>query len=96
MGSWGEHDPLSLHLYQNPVTVRRIGPSNLSVGTLDPDKSSAVPTVTDSLFQQGKISQNLVALFFQPMNSTSVSTENGEMTFGDTDSSKYTGDIKYL
>lgn len=85
---------LSLHLCQNPVTVRSIGPKILSVGTLDPDKSSAIPTVTDNLFQQGKISQNLVALYFEPMNSTSI--ENGEMTFGDTDSSKYTGEITYL
>ena len=85
---------LCLHFCQPPVTVNRIGPQILSVGTLGPDKSTAIPTVTDNLFQQGKISQNLVALFFEPMNGTSV--ENGEMTFGDTDSSKYTGDITYL
>lgn len=69
-----------------------IGPQTLSVGTLDPDESSAIPTVTDNLFQQGKICQNIVALYFEPMNSGSV----GEMTFGDTDSSKYTGSITYF
>jgi len=71
-----------------------IGPSDLSVGTLWPDNSSAIPTVTDNLYQQGKISQNLVALYFEPTNSTSVT--NGEVIFGSTDSSKYTGNITYL
>jgi hypothetical protein len=33
-------------------------------------------------------------LYFEPMPSTGVA--NGEMTFGDVDSSKYTGDISYL
>ena len=84
----------SLYLCQNHVTVRSIGPDISSVGTIDPDKSSTVPTVTDNLFSQGQINQNIVALFFQPLNTTSV--ENGEMTFGGTDPSKYTGDITYL
>ena len=73
---------------------RSVGPRNLSVGTLWPDKSSAIPTVTDNLYRQGKISQNLVALYFEPTNSTSAT--NGEVIFGSTDSSKYTGDITYL
>jgi cathepsin E len=85
---------LSLHLCQTPVTVRSIGPKGLSVNTLDPDKSSAIPTVTDNLFEQGQISENLVALSFQPMDSAPI--KNGEMTFGDTDPSKYTGNITYL
>ncbi len=79
---------------KTPVTVRSIGPKGLSVGTLNPDNTSVIPTVTDNLFEQGKISQNLVALSFQPMDSAPI--KNGEMTFGDTDPSKYTGEINYL
>lgn len=71
-----------------------IGPRNLSVGTLWPDNSSAIPTVKDNLYQEGKISQNLVALYFEPTNSTSAA--HGEVVFGSTDSSKYTGNITYL
>ena len=85
---------LSLHLCQNLVTIHRLGPSDLSIGTLNPDNSKAIPTVTNTLFLQSVINQNLVALFFEPMNQTSV--VNGEMTFGDIDPSKYTGNITYL
>ena len=85
---------LSLHLCQNPVTIHRIGPNDLSIGTLDPDNSKVIPTVTDTLFREGVISRNLVALFFQPTSPTSAT--NGEMTFGDVDPSKYTGHITYL
>jgi cathepsin E len=52
-----------------------------------------IPTVTDTLFAQGTIKENLVAVYFEPTNSSSV--VNGELTFGATDSTKYIGDIDY-
>ncbi|KAF8495722.1 acid protease [Russula emetica] len=74
-----------------------IGPTDLTYGTASyPDNSavaSTIPTVTDTLFAQGTIKQNLVAVSFEP--TTSGSVVNGELTFGDTDSSKYIGDINY-
>jgi cathepsin E len=49
--------------------------------------------VTDSLFEQGKIEHSLVALSFAPTNS--ALSMNGEITFGGTDRTKYTGEITY-
>ncbi len=72
-----------------------IGPRDLTLGSIRPDNTTVIPTVTDTLFAQGKIKQNLVAVSFEPMNSTSA-VVNGELTFGDTDPTKYTGDISYL
>jgi len=68
-----------------------IGPNDLTVGTLSPDTTTTIPTVTDNLFSQAVISQNQVAISFEP--TTSLSVQNGEITFGGTDSSKFVGSI---
>nr|1WKR_A Chain A, Polyporopepsin [Irpex lacteus] len=70
-----------------------VGPVDLTVGTLSPHTSTSIPTVTDNLFSQGTIPTNLLAVSFEP--TTSESSTNGELTFGATDSSKYTGSITY-
>ena len=54
---------------------------------------SSVPTVTDNLFSQGTISREVVSVSFQPTTQQEVT--NGELTFGGTDSSKFTGSITY-
>ena len=51
-------------------------------------------SVTDNLFSQAVISQNLVAISFEP--TTQLSVTNGELTFGGTDSTKYTGEINFV
>jgi len=63
------------------VVPTRLGPSNLTVGTLFPHEFSAVPTVTDNLYNWGTISNNVVAISFQP--TTGLSTVNGELSFGE-------------
>ncbi|CDO71514.1 hypothetical protein BN946_scf184910.g13 [Trametes cinnabarina] len=70
-----------------------IGPTDLTVGTLSPDTRTSIPTVTDNLFAQGTIPSDLVAVSFEPTNSPEVT--NGELTFGGTDSSKFTGSITF-
>ncbi|OCH89539.1 acid protease [Obba rivulosa] len=70
-----------------------IGPTDLTVDTLSPDTSSTIPTVTDNLFAQGIIPEDLVAVSFEP--TTSLADNNGELTFGGTDSSKFTGSINF-
>lgn len=70
-----------------------IGPVDLTVGTLYPATTSTVPTVTDNLFNQGLIPANQVGIYFAP--TTQQSVQNGELTYGGTDSSKYTGTISY-
>ena len=49
--------------------------------------------VTDNLFSQGVITQNLVAVSFEP--TTTEEANNGELTFGGTDSTKFTGSITF-
>ncbi|KAN0128884.1 Aspartic peptidase domain containing protein [Lactarius tabidus] len=71
-----------------------IGPVDLTVGTLSPDSNISVPTVTDNLYIQGTIASDLVSVSFEP--TTSESDKNGELTFGGTDSAKYTGSITYV
>jgi cathepsin E len=73
---------------------RSIGPSDLTLGTMPyPHNANTIPTITDSLFAQGAIKQNLIAVSFEPtVGSDDV---NGELTFGVTDPTKYIGDIIY-
>jgi cathepsin E len=71
-----------------------LGPNDLGLGTLSPDNTSVIPTVTDNLYGQRKIERNLFAVSFEP--TTQDSAINGELTFGSIDPKKYTGDITYL
>ncbi len=93
-GSWGEHEDLSVSISAPNNMSRSLGPKNLTLGTVHPDNTTVIPTVTDTLFAQGKIKQNLVAISFEPTNSTLAL--NGQVAFGDTDPTKYTGNISYL
>ncbi|KAG0304835.1 hypothetical protein BGZ98_004958 [Dissophora globulifera] len=71
--------------------VLGLGPSDLSNGTTS--GGGVIPTVTDNLFTQGKINSDLVAISLEP--STHEGAVNGEISFGEVDASKYTGDINY-
>lgn len=70
-----------------------IGPVDLTEDTLFPATSATVSTVTDNLFSQGLIPANQVGIYFAP--TTQQSVQNGELTYGGTDSTKYTGTISY-
>ncbi|KIP11109.1 hypothetical protein PHLGIDRAFT_114776 [Phlebiopsis gigantea 11061_1 CR5-6] len=74
--------------------VLGLGPNGLTVGTLSPASTQSIPTVTDNLFAQAVIAQNQVAISFEPTNS--VGNVNGELSFGGTDSSKFTGSINFV
>ncbi|KAI0081056.1 acid protease [Panus rudis PR-1116 ss-1] len=92
--SIGAADPPPLTSGFNGVDgILGLGPVGLTQGTLAPHVNKLIPTVTDNLYYQGIIPQNVVAIFFQPTNS--LSNPNGELTFGGTDPSKYTNDITY-
>lgn len=80
--------------FQGLDGVLGLGPVDLTIGTLSPDSSTPVPTVTDNLFSQGTIPDNLLSLSFEP--TTTMSVKNGEMTFGGTDSARFTGDITWV
>ncbi|EDR13127.1 uncharacterized protein LACBIDRAFT_230227, partial [Laccaria bicolor S238N-H82] len=79
-----------------------IGPVDLTTGIgffpfllLAPLSSSPVPTVTDSLYSQGLIPTESIAISFNPTTSPGDDT-NGELTFGATDTSKFNGSINYV
>jgi hypothetical protein len=49
---------------------------------LSPDNSSTVPTVTDNLFSDGTIPENVLGVSFEPITDPSGQQTNGELTWG--------------
>ncbi|KAJ7451640.1 acid protease [Mycena latifolia] len=70
-----------------------IGPVDLTTSTVA--STTSVPTVTDNLLKQGTIPVESIGISYVPTTSA-TSAANGELTFGGTDSSKFTGDISYV
>jgi cathepsin E len=70
-----------------------IGPVDLTEDTLSPATTTLIPTVTDNAFSQGKIPLHLIGISFEPTTVDEI--ENGEITWGGTDSSKFTGTINF-
>lgn len=81
--------------FSNVDGVLGLGPADLTTGTLSPDTGSTIPTVTDNLFAGGTITENLCSFSFEPITDSSGTQLNGEITWGGTDSSKYTGAITF-
>ncbi|KAG2359970.1 acid protease [Suillus spraguei] len=73
-----------------------IGPKSLSRGILKNAPTKPLLTITDRLFFQGKISQHLVGLYFQP--SSKNKDDSGVLTFGGvvTDPEFNVGKIAYV
>ncbi|KAI0659770.1 aspartic peptidase A1 [Cubamyces menziesii] len=68
-----------------------LGPTALSIGTLTPENSLRVPTVTDNLVAQGVTGQNMVSIFFEPATEGPI----GELTFGGVDPTKFVNEVYY-
>lgn len=66
-----------------------LGPVDLTQGTVS--NTNQVPTVSDNLLSQKKISAEILGISFNPYSTS----KSGEITFGGVDSSKYTGSITY-
>ena len=79
--------------FENVDGLLGLGPTGLTYGTLTDQPNTKIPTVSDNLLSQGKISSEVVGISFNP--TTSLSGGNGELTFGGVDPSKYTGSITY-
>jgi len=69
-----------------------IGPTDLTEDTTS--NGGTVPTVLDNAFSLGLLDSKEIGISFEP--TTSLSVTNGELTFGGTDSSKFTGDIHFV
>jgi len=74
--------------------VLGLGPVNLSLGTLPNEPTMTIPTVTQNLWRQDIISQEIVSISFEPISSAWI--VYGELTFGGVDSSKYTGYMAFV
>ncbi|KAG2368403.1 aspartic peptidase domain-containing protein [Suillus spraguei] len=71
-----------------------IGPRELTRQTMLNHLDDTIPTFTDYLYDQGKILQHVVGIFFQP-STTNPESQFGEVTFGGTDNTKYIGEVAY-
>jgi len=69
-----------------------LGPDTLTPSTTP--GGEVIPTVTDNMASQGLISSALVGVSFVP-TTTENEDQSGELHFGNTDDSKYTGAIAY-
>jgi cathepsin E len=79
--------------FQGVDGILGIGPVDLTLDTLSPATTQEIPTVTDNLFSQGVISAHEIGVSFEP--SITGNDLNGEITWGGTDSSKFTGSITF-
>ncbi|OZJ01949.1 hypothetical protein BZG36_05126, partial [Bifiguratus adelaidae] len=68
-----------------------VGPTDLTQGTVS--NANTVPTVVDTAYSEGKISSKVLGVYFQP--TTAQQSQNGELTLGGADTSKYTGTLTY-
>ncbi|KAG2357768.1 aspartic protease [Suillus spraguei] len=71
-----------------------LGPQYLTVDTLTDSPGITYPTFTDCLINAGVIDHNIVGIFFRP-NAWNPYTDVGELSFGDIDYTKFTGNIVY-
>jgi saccharopepsin len=70
-----------------------VGPSNLTQGTVN--NTGTVPTVSDNLFSQGTISEEVLGVYYTPVAETTANG-TGELTFGGYDESAIVGLVNYV
>jgi hypothetical protein len=76
--------------FQDVDGILGIGPVDLTTGTVT--NTTSVPTVTDNLFSQKTISTESIGISFEPTDGNAL---NGELSFGNPDTSKFTGSITF-
>ena len=72
--------------------VLGLGPDDLTVGTLTNMPTETIPTVVDNLYTQGRISEEVLGIYFTPYSAPST----GELTFGGYDSTVVTSSVNYV
>ena len=72
-----------------------VGPVDLTYGTVGfcLPFCTSVPTVSDNLFKQGKISEEVLGVYFVPSSEPSTT---GKLTFGGPDNSVITSSVNYV
>ncbi|KAF5542388.1 hypothetical protein FNAPI_9965 [Fusarium napiforme] len=70
------------------------GPADLTADTVS--NTDTVPTFMDNLYSQGSIPSEVLGVSFKPETGSDDNDNNGELTLGGVDSSKYTGALTYF
>jgi hypothetical protein len=79
---------------RNRLTLRLgFGPDGLTSGTVS--NTDVVPTIVDNAYSQGLISSKVLGVYFEPISGSATTSNNGELTLGGVDSTKYSGSITY-
>ncbi|KAF7903608.1 uncharacterized protein EAF01_006657 [Botrytis porri] len=73
----------------------------LGVGPVDLTESTVsglftVPTFMDNLKSQGSIASEVLGVYFKPESGSDADDNNGELTLGGVDTTKYTGTLTYF
>ncbi|KAF8340558.1 aspartic peptidase domain-containing protein [Cantharellus anzutake] len=71
-----------------------VGPTDLTSGTVS--GTNTVPTFLDNAYSQGSISTEVLGVYFKPETGSDTADQNGELTLGGVDTSKYTGPLTYF
>ncbi|KAG2370156.1 aspartic peptidase domain-containing protein [Suillus spraguei] len=71
-----------------------IGPRDLSLTTMPLAMDDTIPTVTDYLYEKGKIDWHVIGIFFQPVTADPDS-KLGKLTFGGTDSTNLVDNVSF-
>jgi hypothetical protein len=74
--------------------VLGLGPVDLTIGSLSPDTTQSIPTVTDNAFAEKLIPADEIGISFEPALGDNVA-RNGEIAWGGVDTSKFTGSIHF-
>ena len=80
--------------FQGVDGILGVGPANLTEGTLILHPGETIPTVTDNLFSQGTIPEEIIGIYFAP--TTTGQSTNGEMTFGGINNNRTTRDVEFV
>ncbi|PQK13592.1 hypothetical protein BB8028_0004g05230 [Beauveria bassiana] len=71
-----------------------LGPVGLTRNTVS--NAATVPTFLDNLYKQGSIPSEVLGVYFKPETGSDTNDNNGELTLGGVDGTKYTGALNYV
>ncbi|KAF9199930.1 hypothetical protein BGZ49_009893 [Haplosporangium sp. Z 27] len=75
--------------------IAGFGPTDLA-GVQDGNKTYNVPTPMDNLYSTHQISEDVFAVYFEPIWDGSLNKTNGQVDIGGIDTTKYQGDLHYI
>ncbi|GJJ16012.1 hypothetical protein Clacol_010291 [Clathrus columnatus] len=80
--------------FENLDGVLGIGPTGLTTGTVN--NTDTIPTIVDTLYNQGLINNDLIGVYFKPVIENDTSTGNGKLDLGDIDKDKMIQSVTFV